>query len=176
MLSNRSQFSRYLFKSRYSLFMTIPLTGKQPEPKMAFRIQGLVPSTPASSGGYQQPNWNARAAPKPVFPRLVHGPYFNLYEEYLKYFLPEPEKSGTSQQSKEKSFSIFTDPSIENSVNRQQTQLAITEFFIGTTVELWLGQNDPNVNNMVSELECCDHYGQGKNKSRMLTITLRLYV
>jgi len=119
---------------------------------MAFRIQGLVPSTPSQSSGYQQPNWNARAAPKPVFPRLVHGPYFNLYDEYLKYFLPEPEKSG-SQQSKEKSFSIFTDPSIENSVNRQQTQLAITEFFIGTTVELWLGQNDSNVNNMVSELK-----------------------
>ncbi|KAG0019560.1 hypothetical protein BGZ81_009685 [Podila clonocystis] len=121
---------------------------KRPEPKMTFRIQGLVPSTPAPSGGYQQPNWNARATPKPVFPRLVHGPYFNLYEEYLKYFLPEPEKSGTSQQSKEKPFSIFTDPSIENSANRQQTQLAITEFFIGTTVELWLGQNDSNVNNM----------------------------
>ncbi|KAI9234041.1 MAG: mitochondrial-associated sphingomyelin phosphodiesterase-domain-containing protein [Podila humilis] len=120
---------------------------KRPEPKMAFRIQGLAPSTPSQSSGYQQPNWNARAAPKPMFPRLVHGPYFNLYEEYLKYFLPEPEKSGP-QQTKEKPFSIFTDPSIENSVNRQQTQLAITEFFIGTTVELWLGQNDSNVNNM----------------------------
>ncbi|KAF9384699.1 sphingomyelin phosphodiesterase 4, neutral membrane (neutral sphingomyelinase-3) [Podila verticillata] len=120
---------------------------KRPEPKMAFRIQGLAPSTPSQSSGYQQPNWNARAAPKPMFPRLVHGPYFNLYEEYLKYFLPEPEKSGL-QQTKEKPFSIFSDASIENSVNRQQTQLAITEFFIGTTVELWLGQNDSNVNNM----------------------------
>lgn len=129
---------------------------------MAFRIQGLVPSTPAPSGGYQQPNWNARTTPKPVFPRLVHGPYFNLYEEYLKYFLPEPEKSGASQQSKEKPFSIFTDPSIENSVNRQQTQLAITEFFIGTTVELWLGQNDSNVNNMVSQLGSCSSHDIGE--------------
>ncbi|KAG0327415.1 sphingomyelin phosphodiesterase 4, neutral membrane (neutral sphingomyelinase-3) [Podila humilis] len=122
---------------------------KRSEPKMTFRILGLAPTTQSQSTvGYQ------RSPPKPLFIRLAHGPYFNLYEDYLRYFLPEPEKTTTMPKStttsgpKDRPFSIFTDPAIENSVNRQQTQLAITEFFIGTAVELWLGQNDPNVNNV----------------------------
>ncbi|KAF9398943.1 hypothetical protein BGZ94_005855, partial [Podila epigama] len=124
----------------------------RPEPKMAFRIQGIVAAAPSqTSTGFQQSNWNTRNPLKaPVVRNLVDGPYFNLYQKYLYYFLPEPEKSSKQRLTeplKEKLLTIFTDKSIENSANRQQVQLAISEFFIGTTVELWLGQNDPAVDN-----------------------------
>lgn len=86
---------------------------------------------------------------------LVDGSFFNLYQQYLHYFLPVPERpTDSSAENKEaltkkRPLDVFNDTAIENSADRQQTHLGISEFFIGTIVELWLGQNDKGVDNRV---------------------------
>ncbi|KAG0197480.1 sphingomyelin phosphodiesterase 4, neutral membrane (neutral sphingomyelinase-3) [Mortierella sp. GBA30] len=115
---------------------------RRTDPKLPFRIIGIPTSvtTPASS---RQPIGSTGTAPKlPASRVLIDGSFYNLYQEYLHYFLPHPDVA-----SKPRPLDIFNDPIIESSADRHQTQLSISEFFIGTLVELWLGQNEKGVDN-----------------------------
>ena len=122
---------------------------------MAFRVSVPPPSVPAP-GANRQSAWNTGSAPKPPTSRvLVDGSFFNLYQRYLGYFLPAPERPReTSSTAADQGFkprppNVFSDQIIEHSADRHQTQLSISEFFVGTLVELWMGQNDRSVDNRV---------------------------
>ncbi|KAF8976861.1 sphingomyelin phosphodiesterase 4, neutral membrane (neutral sphingomyelinase-3) [Entomortierella lignicola] len=126
---------------------------RRTDPKMAFKIQG--PPVGAPPAGASRPSdWASGNPPKaPVSRVLVDGSFFNLFHQYLHYFIPAPERpkdapnSSTDTDASQRPLSVFNDQAIENSADRQQTQLSISEFFIGTLVELWLGQNDKSVDN-----------------------------
>ncbi|KAF9347460.1 hypothetical protein BGX26_001039 [Mortierella sp. AD094] len=125
------------------------------DPKMAFKING-PPAGAAPSGGPRPSDWASGNAPKvPTSRVLVDGSFFNLFHQYLHYFIPAPERpkdapnTNPDANSSQRPLSVFNDQAIENSADRQQTQLSISEFFIGTLVELWLGQNDKAVDNRV---------------------------
>ncbi|KAG0239025.1 sphingomyelin phosphodiesterase 4, neutral membrane (neutral sphingomyelinase-3) [Mortierella sp. GBA43] len=125
---------------------------RRTDPKLAFRISSPPPAT-ASPGATRSADWTSGSTPKPPLSRvLVDGSFFNLYHQYLHYFIPAPERSkdsppGTSETTAQRALNVFNDQAIENSTDKQQTQLSISEFFIGTIVELWLGQNDKAVDN-----------------------------
>ncbi|KAG0016439.1 sphingomyelin phosphodiesterase 4, neutral membrane (neutral sphingomyelinase-3) [Entomortierella chlamydospora] len=126
---------------------------RRSDPKMAFKING-PPVGAAPSGGARSSDWTSGNAPKaPTSRVLVDGSFFNLFHQYLHYFIPAPERpkdapnTNPDANSLQRPLSVFNDQAIENSADRQQTQLSISEFFIGTLVELWLGQNDKAVDN-----------------------------
>ncbi|KAF8930555.1 sphingomyelin phosphodiesterase 4, neutral membrane (neutral sphingomyelinase-3) [Dissophora ornata] len=124
---------------------------RRTDPKLAFRISGPAPGT-ATAGAARPADWATGSAPKaPVARVLVDGSFFNLFQQYLHYFIPAPDrpKDAPSEANavQRQPLNIFNDQSIENSADRTQTQLSISEFFIGTLVELWLGQNDKTVDN-----------------------------
>ncbi|KAG0309669.1 hypothetical protein BGZ98_009989 [Dissophora globulifera] len=124
---------------------------RRTDPKLAFRIKGPTPGV-AAPGSARQSEWASGTAPKtPVARALVDGSYFNLFDQYLHYFIPAPERSRDGQSDTAslppRPLNVFNDTVIEKSSDKTQTQLAISEFFIGTIVELWLGQNDKNVDN-----------------------------
>ncbi|KAI1318054.1 sphingomyelin phosphodiesterase 4, neutral membrane (neutral sphingomyelinase-3) [Mortierella claussenii] len=126
---------------------------RRTDPKLAFKISG--PPLGATSAGASRPsNWNSGNTPKPPTSRvLVDGSFFNLFHQYLHYFLPAPERSkdtsvGTADSAPvQRPLTVFNDQAIESSADRNQLQLSISEFFMGTLVELWLGQNDKSVDN-----------------------------
>ncbi|CAO3573652.1 unnamed protein product [Mortierella alpina] len=115
---------------------------RRTEPKLPFRIVGLSPNTNTAAASRQSIGPTGSAQKAPASRVLVDGSFYNLYQEYLHYFLPHPDTP-----AKKRALDIFNDPIIENSADRHQTQLSISEFFIGTLVELWLGQNDKGVDN-----------------------------
>jgi len=111
---------------------------------LPFRIIGLSPNTNTAAVSRQSIGPTGSAQKAPASRVLVDGSFYNLYQEYLHYFLPHPDTP-----AKKRALDIFNDPIIESSADRHQTQLSISEFFIGTLVELWLGQNDKGVDNRV---------------------------
>ncbi|KAF9115875.1 hypothetical protein BGX27_005941 [Mortierella sp. AM989] len=126
---------------------------RRTDPKLAFKISG-PPVGAAPSGTARPSDWASGNAPKaPTSRVLVDGSFFNLFHQYLHYFIPAPERSKDASNTNldtnasQRPLNVFSDQSIENSADRQQTQLSISEFFIGTLVELWLGQNDKSVDN-----------------------------
>ncbi|KAF9940078.1 sphingomyelin phosphodiesterase 4, neutral membrane (neutral sphingomyelinase-3) [Modicella reniformis] len=121
---------------------------RRTDPKLAFRISGPPPGATAP-GATRSPGWVSGSLPKAPLSRvLVDGSFFNLYHQYLHYFIPAPERAkNTEPTTTQRPLNVFNDHAIENSTDKQQTQLSISEFFIGTIVELWLGQNDKTVDN-----------------------------
>ncbi|KAF9955819.1 hypothetical protein BGZ70_010110 [Mortierella alpina] len=115
---------------------------RRAEPKLPFRIVGLPPNTNTAAASRQSIGPTGSAQKAHASRVLVDGSFYNLYQEYLHYFLPHPDTP-----AKKRGLDIFNDPVIESSADRHQTQLSISEFFIGTLVELWLGQNDKGVDN-----------------------------
>ncbi|KAG0262943.1 sphingomyelin phosphodiesterase 4, neutral membrane (neutral sphingomyelinase-3) [Mortierella polycephala] len=144
---------------------------RRTDPKMAFRVNGPPTNSQASTSS-RQSNWTATPTLKPPASRvLVEGSFFDMYRKYLHYFvpIPDPIQGGSSPapkaDAKIQPFNIFKDTSIENSTDQQQTKLSISEFFIGTLVELWLGQNDRSVDNRTiryiqpgADIAECVHY------------------
>ncbi|KAF9436163.1 sphingomyelin phosphodiesterase 4, neutral membrane (neutral sphingomyelinase-3) [Entomortierella beljakovae] len=127
---------------------------RRSDPKMAFKINGPQHGSTAAVGTRQSEWGSALNPPKaPTSRVLVDGSFFNLFHQYLHYFIPAPERSkdasntNTGTNGSQRPLSIFSDQALEGSADRQQTQLSISEFFIGTLAELWLGQNDKAVDN-----------------------------
>ncbi|KAF9361239.1 sphingomyelin phosphodiesterase 4, neutral membrane (neutral sphingomyelinase-3) [Mortierella sp. NVP85] len=154
---NFNMLEYYLFYFAYALTLDDDDCNgrgmRRTDPKLAFRISGPAPGT-TSPAPTRTPDWTSGSAPKPPLSRvLVDGSFFNLYHQYLHYFIPAPERAKDASSgapdatSTQRPLNVFNDQAIENSTDRQQTQLSISEFFIGTIVELWLGQNDRTVDN-----------------------------
>ncbi|KAF9182648.1 hypothetical protein BGZ51_008969 [Haplosporangium sp. Z 767] len=144
---------------------------RRTDPKMAFRINGPPTNSQAPTSS-RQSNWTVTPAPKaPASRVLVEGSFFDMYRKYLHYFVPVPDSiqdgapPAPKADAKIQPFNIFKGTSIENSTDQQQTKLSISEFFIGTLVELWLGQNDRSVDNRTiryiqpgADIAECVHY------------------
>ncbi|KAF9920149.1 hypothetical protein FBU30_010055 [Linnemannia zychae] len=157
---NFNMLEYFLFYFAYALTLDdddVNFRGlRRTDPKLAFKIHGPSP-TVATTAGARQPGWTAGVQPPkaPTSRVLVDGSYFDLYQQYLHYFLPTPEHNtdttptSNELKAKKKTLSVFNDTAIEDSADRQQTDLGLSEFFIGTIVELWLGQNDKGVDNRV---------------------------
>lgn len=156
---NFNMLEYFLFYFAYALTLDdddVNFRGlRRTDPKLAFKIHG-PPASATPGAGARPTGWAAGGAPPPKTPTsrvLVDGSFFNLYQQYLHYFLPVPERPlDSSAENKEaltkkRPLDVFNDTAIENSADRQQTHLGISEFFIGTIVELWLGQNDKGVDN-----------------------------
>ncbi|KAF9162530.1 sphingomyelin phosphodiesterase 4, neutral membrane (neutral sphingomyelinase-3) [Actinomortierella ambigua] len=116
----------------------------RPDPKLSF-VRRIPPPAPS-----QTPNAK-RAAAAAAAPRiLVEGVYYELYNLYISYFLPPPlpavakdnrnSNSGTKVRVAQ-SLNVFTDETMEAGPDRHSSQMSISEFFVGTITELWLGQN-----------------------------------
>ncbi|KAG0375316.1 sphingomyelin phosphodiesterase 4, neutral membrane (neutral sphingomyelinase-3) [Mortierella sp. AD032] len=157
---NFNMLEYFLFYFAYALTLDdddVNFRGmRRTDPKVAFKIHG-PPANATSAPGARPTGW-AAGNPPPKAPTsrvLVDGSFFNLYQQYLHYFLPIPERALDSpaeakeSQAKKRPLDVFNDTTIENSADKQQTHLGISEFFIGTIVELWLGQNDKGVDNRV---------------------------
>ncbi|KAF9582935.1 hypothetical protein BGW38_010564 [Lunasporangiospora selenospora] len=152
---NFNMLEYFMFYFAYALILEDDdLNGRgirRAEPKLPFRI-----NPPHSTASISTNTFNSASGPAPKAPQrrsLLDGPYFNLYYQYLQYFLPAKElpKSGAStspeNEAKKPSPTVFTDPVIEISGDKHQAVLSISEFFVGTIVELWLGQNDSTADN-----------------------------
>ncbi|KAF9906273.1 hypothetical protein BX616_000774 [Lobosporangium transversale] len=154
---NFNMLEYFLFYFAYALTLDDDDTQgrglRRTDPKLAFKISGPAPSA-TQAGSSRASDWTSGNAPKqPTSRVLVDGSFFNLFHQYLHYFIPAPERpkdasaGASNSTSVQRSLNVFNDQAIENSLDRNQTQLSLSEFFIGTLVELWLGQNDKNADN-----------------------------
>ncbi|KAG0224902.1 hypothetical protein BGW42_004765 [Actinomortierella wolfii] len=116
----------------------------RPDPKLPFVRRPPAPTPSAASSNKR----TSPSAPNP--PRiLVEGVYYELYNHYIRYFLPPPlpavAKDATDKPRVATAVNVFTDETMEAGPDRHSSQMSISEFFVGTIAELWLGQNDARV-------------------------------
>ncbi|KAF9975778.1 hypothetical protein BGZ73_000449 [Actinomortierella ambigua] len=121
----------------------------RPDPKLPF-VRRVPPPAPSQSTSGKRTA--AAVAPPRI---LVEGVYYELFNLYIRYFLPAPLPSNVkdspagTKMRVAPSLNVFTDETMEAGPDRHSSQMSISEFFVGTIAELWLGQNGGRGSGMV---------------------------